>query len=200
MQLTSSLPRKTLVGAALGLIAAALVLLLTRLLMPSIFERFEAETLDSRYYAKIRQQTALRKGGVVEDIVIVDIDQRSLDKLGLYSQWPRSYHAKVIEYLREQNAAVIGFDILFMEREEGFADSMLVANTAAAGNVVHALAFSAADPQTFLPPMQAAPSQFEVQRYAFKFPTRRPFEFPSEERFSGKFFALYNRKIGRAHV
>lgn len=198
MQLTSSLTQKTLVGAALGIAAAVLVLLLTRVLMPNLWERFEAETLDSRYYAKIRHHSALRKGGVIEDLVIVDIDQRSLDKLGLYAQWPRSYHARVIDYLREQGASAIGFDILFMEHEPGGADSALVASTAAAGNLVHALAFSAADAQAFLPPMPTAPAPFEAQRYAFKFPPQKPFNFAREERFSGKFFALYNKsaKLG----
>lgn len=198
MQLTLSLTKKTLLGTALGLAAATLVLLFTRFVMSHLFERFESETLDSRYYAKIRYQTALRKGDVIDDLVIVDIDQRSLDKLGLYAQWPRSYHAKVIDYVRQQGAAVIGFDILFMEREASVADSMLVASTVAAGNVVNALAFSGADPAAFLHPMPIAPPQFETQRYTLKFSTSLPFSFPKEDRFGGKFFELYNRsaKLG----
>jgi len=198
LQLTLSLTKKTLLGAGLGLLATALVLLLTRFIMPNLFERFEAETLDSRYYAKIRHQTALRQGGVIDDIVIVDVDQRSLDKLGQYAQWPRSHHAKVIDYLRQQGAAVIGFDILFLERDERVVDSMLVASTGGAGNVVNALAFSSADPQAFLHPMPTAPPPFEAQRYVYKFAPELPLNFPKEDRFSGKFFELYNRsaKLG----
>lgn len=193
MQLTLSLAKKTLLGAGLGLLAAALVLLVTRGLMPDLFERFEAETLDSRYLAKVKQQTAARQGGVIEDLVIIDVDQRSLDKLGLYAQWPRSYHARVIDYLKREGAAVIGFDVLFMERDDNAAqDSALVASVQRAGNVVNALAFSNANPEAFLPPMSAAPTPFAAQRFATKFPPQTPLTFPQEERFSGKFFELYN--------
>ena len=199
MQLTLSLAKKTLLGATLGVLASVLVLLVTRVFMPNLFERFEAETLDSRYLAKIEQQSAARKGDVIEDLVIVDIDQRSLDKLGLYAQWPRSYHARVIDYLKREGAAVIGFDILFMERDEDAAqDSALVASVAQAGNVVNALAFSGANPEAFLHPMALAPPPFEAQRFAMKFPPQTPLVFPKEDRFSGKFFELYNRsaKLG----
>jgi adenylate cyclase len=199
LQITFSLTKKTLLGAGLGVLAAALVLLATRVLMPDLFERFEAETLDSRFLAKVKQQMSARRGDVIEDIVIVDIDQRSLDKLGLYAQWPRSHHARVIDYLKREGAAVIAFDILFMERDERAAyDSALVASVARAGNVVNALAFSAANPEAFLPPMLAAPQQFEAQRFALDLPAHTPITFPQEERFSGKFFELYNRsaKLG----
>ncbi len=199
MQLTLSLAKKTLLGATLGVLASVLVLLVTRVFMPNLFERFEAETLDSRYLAKIEQQSAARKGDVIEDLVIVDIDQRSLDKLGLYAQWPRSYHARVIDYLKREGAAVIGFDILFMERDEDAAqDSALVASVAQAGNVVNALAFSGANPEAFLHPMALAPPPFEAQRFAMKFSPQTPLVFPKEDRFSGKFFELYNRsaKLG----
>lgn len=188
-----------MLGAGLGAIAAALVLLVTRVLMPNLFDRFEAETLDSRYLVKVKQQMAARKGGVIEDIVIVDIDQRSLDKLGLYAQWPRSTHARMIDYLHRAGAAVIAFDILFMERDESAKqDSALVASVKAAGNVVSALAFSDANPEAFLHPMPLAPAQFEAQRYTLKLPPQTPLNLPKEDRFAGKFFELYNHsaKLG----
>ncbi|MEK7727906.1 MAG: adenylate/guanylate cyclase domain-containing protein [candidate division KSB1 bacterium] len=199
MQITLSLAKKTLLGAGLGVFAAALVLFGTRVLMPDLFARFEAETLDSRYLVKVKQQMAARKGGVIEDIVIVDIDQRSLDKLGLYAQWPRSTHARMIDYLHREGAAVIAFDILFLERDEnGKQDSALVASVARAGNVVNALAFSDANPEAFLHPMPLAPAPFAAQRFTLNFPPQTPLTFPQEDRFSGKFFELYNHsaKLG----
>lgn len=182
-----------MLGAGLGVLAAALVLLVTRVLMPNLFERFEAETLDSRFLAKVKQQMSARRGNVIEDIVILDIDQRSLDKLGLYAKWPRSYHARVIDYLHREGADVIAFDILFMERDENAQhDSALVASVKAAGNVVSALAFSDANPEAFLHPMSLAPAQFEAQRYTLKLPPQTPLNIPKEDRFAGKFFELYN--------
>lgn len=49
----------------------------------------------------------------VEQIVIVEIDEKSLEKLGRYQNWPRVYFAEVIDYL--DNARAVGLDILFAE-------------------------------------------------------------------------------------
>uniref|UniRef100_A0A7C4X9G0 Adenylate/guanylate cyclase domain-containing protein n=1 Tax=candidate division WOR-3 bacterium TaxID=2052148 RepID=A0A7C4X9G0_UNCW3 len=48
-----------------------------------------------------------------EEIVIVDIDEKSLEKLGRYQNWPRAYFAEVIDYLIK--AKVVGIDIFFGE-------------------------------------------------------------------------------------
>jgi len=53
------------------------------------------------------------------DILIVDIDENSLGKLGNYNTWDRSTHAKVVEHLNAGGAAAIGFDILFKEADFG---------------------------------------------------------------------------------
>ncbi|AGB41281.1 putative transmembrane sensor domain protein [Halobacteroides halobius DSM 5150] len=47
-----------------------------------------------------------------DKIVIVKIDQFSLDKLGGWP-WPRRYHAQLIKILNQAGAKLIGFDILF---------------------------------------------------------------------------------------
>jgi len=49
----------------------------------------------------------------IEDIIIVDIDEKSLERLGRYQNWPRVYFAEVINYL--DNARVVGLDIFFAE-------------------------------------------------------------------------------------
>jgi adenylate cyclase len=50
-----------------------------------------------------------------ESIIIVGIDDTSLEKLGHFPSWPRSYHAELIEILTEAGARVIVFDLLFAE-------------------------------------------------------------------------------------
>ena len=52
-------------------------------------------------------------------ILIADIDEKSLQKLGHYYEWDRSIHAKVIKNLSEGGAAAIAFDILFKEADFG---------------------------------------------------------------------------------
>lgn len=52
-------------------------------------------------------------------ILIVDIDEPSLAKLGNYNEWDRSIHANVVKNLSEGGAAAIGFDILFKNADFG---------------------------------------------------------------------------------
>jgi adenylate cyclase len=67
---------------------------------------FENKVYDLKYRLSLTQKS-------VEDVLIVDIDELSLNKLGRYQNWPRAYFAEVIEYLN--NARVIGIDVFFGE-------------------------------------------------------------------------------------
>lgn len=67
-------------------------------------------------------------------IVLVAIDEKSLDQLGRFALWPRSYHADLINILNKNNARLIVFDILFSEPDPD--DEKLTASMRAAGNVI----------------------------------------------------------------
>jgi len=67
-------------------------------------------------------------------VIIVAIDDKSLEQLGNFSSWPRSFHAQLLAELEKTGARVIVFDILFSEPtadDEGFATSIKEA-----GNVI----------------------------------------------------------------
>ena len=72
--------------------------------------------------------------GPEKDIVIVGIDDRSLEQLGNFSSWPRSYHAQLVDVLAEAGARVIVFDVLFSEPAPD--DEELAASIGNAGNVI----------------------------------------------------------------
>jgi adenylate cyclase len=185
--------KKIVLGAGLGLLAAAVVLLITNFLFPTVFRNFEAKTYDFRFFSKVEYLHEQRQGENIEDLVIVDIDNRSLEKLGRYSQWPRRYHTRLIDYLRASGAACIAFDILFMERDTNrVEDSLLVLSTQNASNVVHALAFSAADENVFLYKMDRPPEGFDADRFTLRIPREMAASFDSVDRFDGKVVELYN--------
>ncbi|MEO0185298.1 MAG: adenylate/guanylate cyclase domain-containing protein [candidate division WOR-3 bacterium] len=71
-----------------------------------LFQPFENKIYDLKYRFTISSKP-------VENIVVIDIDETSLEKLGRYQNWPRQYFTEVIEYLK--NAAVVGIDIFFAE-------------------------------------------------------------------------------------
>lgn len=53
------------------------------------------------------------------NIIIVDIDEPSLAKLGPYNEWDRSIHAGVVKHLNEGGASAISFDILLKNADFG---------------------------------------------------------------------------------
>lgn len=77
---------------------------------PSFLEFVELQTLDLRFKSR----------GVIQSndaIVLAVIDEKSLDKEGRWP-WPRSKIAQLVDYLSDDEAKVIGFDIGFLEPDE----------------------------------------------------------------------------------
>jgi adenylate cyclase len=145
-----------LLGGALGLF--------------TFFQNIELQTYDLRVAATARPSAPAK------DIVLISIDDESIRRLepliGRWP-WPRLVHATVIDYLAAAGAKVIGYDILFAERdlrkfmvgdtewtgEES--DAALVESTKKAGNVVHIAEASSgelADPSRALKENLEAPA------------------------------------------
>jgi len=185
--------RRLLIGNLLGLATAVIIILITEIFSPEIFDNFEAKSLDLRYGAKIKKLEKTRGDQTIDDIVIIDIDNRSLNKLPRFHQLPRDHYGDIIKYLSKAGALVIGFDIMFMEHDTNRrADSRLVQATLQAGNVCHAISFSKADPDVFLYRMEARPAGLDTSGFSYLFPEDIIQHFPQADRFDGKFFELYN--------
>src|SRR5690349_2960905 len=59
-----------------------------------------------------------------DDIIIVDIDEASLKKVG-QMPWPRSVMAQLVTNLKEMGAKVIVFDIVFSEADRSSPDNLI---------------------------------------------------------------------------
>jgi len=76
---------------------------------------------------------------VPADVVVVAMDsasQRVFDFKRGITKWPRSYHARLIDRLTENNAAVIAFDVFFREARSPQDDERFAKAIQRAGNVV----------------------------------------------------------------
>lgn len=71
-----------------------------------------------------------------DNIVIVAIDDESLNSLGKFSEWDRGYFAKVINKINEFNPSVIGVDVEFFDPSSG--DSNLALALKDSNNIVFA--------------------------------------------------------------
>jgi adenylate cyclase len=190
--LKKSFFHRLILGTLLGLGATAFIILITSVLWPSLFDAFETKSLDWRYPARLDALWQKRQGNTIENIVIVNIDSRSLDSLGNFSQWPRSYHSRIIDYLSDGGALAIGFDILFMER--GRDDKSLTDATRRAENVHHAMVFSSTDSSVFRYAMNSPPQGFDP-KFSFVLPDTA-LAFDKADRMDGKVIDLYNAAAG----
>jgi adenylate cyclase len=77
---------------------------------PSFLEIVELKTLDLRFKSRGTMKPH-------DAVVLAVIDEKSLNKEGRWP-WPRSKIAKLIDYLSNDGAKVIGFDIAFLEPDE----------------------------------------------------------------------------------
>jgi adenylate cyclase len=88
----------------LALLAALLFL---RVADPHVLEEIRLRTFDT--YQVIHPRKATQR-----PVVIVDIDEESLHKLGQWP-WPRTRIAEMVERLTQLGAAAIAFDVIFSE-------------------------------------------------------------------------------------
>lgn len=70
-----------------------------------------------------------------DDIVIVAIDEQSLQQIGAWP-WPRERHAELIAGLHKAGARQIIYDVLFVEQTDAASDAALAASIAEAGTVI----------------------------------------------------------------
>ena len=72
-----------------------------------IFKAIEQKTLDVRFQIRGRRDPG-------KEIVIVAIDEKSINKIGRYP-WPRRYIARLVDKIASANARVLVLDVIFSE-------------------------------------------------------------------------------------
>ena len=127
-QKNSKNQRKLFFGVAFSAIAVLLILIFGNSKKNYIAESAENIFYDQffKWTTEVIDSTGEKDGVIMEstpyndqNIIIADIDEKSLLKFGHYYNWDRSIHAKVIENLGEGGAAAVAFDILFKDADFG---------------------------------------------------------------------------------
>jgi adenylate cyclase len=90
------------------------------LFVRNIFTRLE----NVAYDLQVRTKIFTHKTYIDSPIVIVDIDDKSLEKEGRWP-WPRSKLAQLVKQLQQDGVVVIAFDILFPEKQSNIAETIL---------------------------------------------------------------------------
>lgn len=91
---------------------------LERVFYDLIFKLKYVHTID-QFLGQPDSSSAQLDSTAEQRIIVVDIDERALSRLGAYNSWTRTNHAKVIQTLSDGGAASITFDILFKTADFG---------------------------------------------------------------------------------
>ncbi len=120
-------------GISLAATATAILLSLT-----GLFDRWENATWD------LRVRTFARPGPATDRVVLVLIDQGSLDwalkESGFGWPWPRQVYAPILDFCRQGGAATVSFDMLYTEPSTYGADD----DAALAGAIARTPGFTGA--------------------------------------------------------
>lgn len=93
-----------------------------------------------------------------EHLLIVDIDQRSVNAWGSHTSWLQQQRLpELLDWLRDAGAATVVCDIL-LDPKTPDEDARLLQAVRDNGHVILGCQFSPADPSAFLPPMTSPPT------------------------------------------
>mgnify|MGYP005633983101 FL=1 len=86
-----------------------LLLIIIKFINPSIIQKISFINYD--FYQKVFNR------GQVKDVTIVDIDEKSIAKVGQFP-WRRDAYSKILKNLNQHNPKAIAFDIVFSEEDK----------------------------------------------------------------------------------
>jgi adenylate cyclase len=102
------------------------------------------------YYTKESIQST--HDDVIEDIVIINIDNKSIsnDKLGKFQRWPLEYHAKLVDIVDADTPKVIAFDMIFDKERDEEQNKIFVDAVKRSGRVLNAISFLQHDDKQYI--------------------------------------------------
>ncbi|MDR2693574.1 MAG: adenylate/guanylate cyclase domain-containing protein [Chitinispirillales bacterium] len=109
--------KKILLTVAISLLFAVGIAVVLHCSAKRFLDRLENVTYDWRYRLKY-PESADDERFPDYGIHIVDIDDRSMEKMGSYWSWDRGYQARMLDSLTARFPAAVAFDVLFYERED----------------------------------------------------------------------------------
>lgn len=113
--------KKTARIAGMSLFVGLGIAFLTAMAFEGLIDGLENVTYYFRYrmkYDDMGDSQSESKDFPDYGIHIVDIDDRSMEKMGFYWNWDRSYQAKMVDSLSSHFPAAIAYDVLFYDKED----------------------------------------------------------------------------------
>ena len=187
-------------GLVIGLVVSLVVFVFYEYILSDFLKRVELSFYDMKMKRTVGFNTnddGSRKE--IKDVIIINIDARSIYQLGKFYTWPRTYWARLIDFLGEGGAKAVGIDVLFdpdtrhPSEERDFLNSIKNAH-----NVYNSVLIEPADEEQFLHSMKSLPEGFP-EELVYKDSELEGF-FPIHDRLEPGFPELAIVSKGLGHV
>ncbi|MFQ6616348.1 MAG: CHASE2 domain-containing protein [Fidelibacterota bacterium] len=189
--------------------------------LTSMLDGYEFLSFDARMKGKV----AGVPEASVEDVVIIDIDQTSIETLGRLRDWPYAYHGQLIDVVTSGNPRALLFDIIFdpetsddyylvdaliqknPPQDEGLTEAAqqfltahdpnrFVNSTRESGKVYHAAVFEQSDSSIFAYAMESEPEGYDPTNHIIDLPLEQARRLPAGERIGNTYMQLLNAATG----
>ena len=99
------------IGALIGLAVAIAVSIGSQKIsfVKDLLDGYEFGSYDSRMRTRVENV----EESSIDSVVIIDIEQNSIEGLGNYNDWPHAYHGQLIDVVTSGNPKALLFDIIF---------------------------------------------------------------------------------------
>jgi len=216
--------KKIIMGCTAGLLATLLVhggTTIPGFFLADLINGYEYKSYDAR----MKSKAAFSEEASIDDVVIIDIEQNSVESLGNYHEWPHAYHGQLIDVVSSGNPKALIFDIIFDEKAadnyylvEALAsnqpaaspdlqqatDQYLVSNdpsrfvwsTAQSPVSYHALVFENSDSTNFLYAMDQIPEYYDASNHTIDISPDIASRLPTAERIGNTYFDLLTASHG----
>ena len=207
------------IGALIGLAVAIAVSIGSQKIsfVKDLLDGYEFGSYDSRMRARVENV----EESSIDSVVIIDIEQNSIEGLGNYNDWPHAYHGQLIDVVTSGNPKALLFDIIFdpentfnydlvnalisenAPQEEYLSqetDQYLVSNdpsrfvlsTIESQKVYHALVFELEDTLNFQYKMDSEPEGYDRPDHLINLPLDQALRLPIGDRLTNTHMDLIN--------
>ncbi|MBT3519525.1 MAG: adenylate/guanylate cyclase domain-containing protein [Candidatus Marinimicrobia bacterium] len=216
--------KRILMGLVMGIVASLFVHHSTRIsgfFLTDPIDGYEYKSYDAR----MKSGAAFSEEASIDDVVIIDIEQNSVESMGNYHEWPHAYHGQLTDVVSSGNPKALIFDIIFDEKGadnyylvDALASNQtkpspelqqvtnqylanndptqFVRSTSKSTVAHHALVFENSDSINFLYAMDQLPEAYDAKNHVLDISPEIAEKLPTAERLGNTYFDLLTSAHG----
>ena len=216
--------KRILMGLVMGIGASLFVHHATRIsgfVLTDLIDGYEYKSYDTR----MKSQASFSEEASIDDVVIIDIEQNSVESLGNYHEWPHAYHGQLTDVVSSGNPKALIFDIIFDEKGAdnyylvdalasnqtepspelqqvanqylaNYDPTQFVRSTSKSTVAHHALVFENSDSINFLYAMDQLPEAYDAKNHVLDISPENAEKLPTAERLGNTYFDLLTSAHG----